>query len=147
MLRQVLAILFIILFGTSSNVAGAVIIPDYITPLYPSKTPQKVAQTPEGPAWGAYMRELQRRIKMNWIPPKNSEKQRVVLLFAIRKDGSLESKDIKVLKSSGDLKCDDAAIQSVILAVPFRPLPAEFKGEKIDIQFTFDSNFAGASIK
>ena len=41
------------------------------------------------PDFGPYMRELQRRIKMNWDPPKGNESKRVVLLFKIAKDGRL----------------------------------------------------------
>lgn len=33
------------------------------------------------PDFGPYMRELQRRIKMNWDPPKGNESKRVVLQF------------------------------------------------------------------
>ena len=51
------------------------------------------------PDFGPYMRELQRRIKMNWDPPKGNESKRVVLQFKIAKDGRLLS--CSVLKSSG----------------------------------------------
>ncbi|MCD7779598.1 MAG: hypothetical protein LUH05_02870, partial [Candidatus Gastranaerophilales bacterium] len=33
------------------------------------------------PDFGPYMKELQRRIKMNWDPPKGNESKRVILLF------------------------------------------------------------------
>ena len=89
------------------------------------------------------MRELQRRIKMNWDPPKGNESKRVVLLFKIAKDGRLLS--CRVFKSSGLQNADAAALNAVKLAAPFRPLPAEFKGQNIDIQFTFDYNVFGAS--
>ena len=51
------------------------------------------------PDFGPYMRELQRRIKLNWDPPKGNESKRVVLLFKIARDGRLLS--CKVQKSSG----------------------------------------------
>ena len=35
------------------------------------------------PDFGPYMRELQRRIKMNWDPPKGNESKRVILLFNV----------------------------------------------------------------
>lgn len=95
------------------------------------------------PDFGPYMRELQRRIKMNWDPPKGNESKRVVLLFKIAKDGRLLS--CRVFKSSGLQNADAAALNAVKLAAPFRPLPAEFKGQNIDIQFTFDYNVFGAS--
>lgn len=95
------------------------------------------------PDFGPYMRELQRRIKMNWDPPKGNESKRVVLLFKIAKDGRLLS--CSVFKSSGLQNADAAALNAVKLAAPFRPLPPEFKGQSIDIQFTFDYNVFGAT--
>ena len=95
------------------------------------------------PDFGPYMRELQRKIKMNWDPPKGNESKRVVLLFKIAKDGRLLS--CSVYKSSGLQNADNAAINAVKLAAPFRPLPAEYKGANIDIQFTFDYNVFGAT--
>lgn len=89
------------------------------------------------------MKELQRRIKMNWDPPKGNESKRVVLLFKIAKDGRLLS--CSVFKSSGLPNADKAAINAVHLAAPFRPLPLEYKGASIDIQFTFDYNVFGAT--
>lgn len=95
------------------------------------------------PDFGPYMRDLQKRIKMNWDPPKGNESKRVVLLFKIAKDGRLLS--CSVFKSSGLPNADKAAINAVQATAPFRPLPAEFKGQQIDIQFTFDYNVFGAS--
>lgn len=93
--------------------------------------------------FGPYMRELQRRIKMNWDPPKGNESKRVVLLFKIAKDGRLLS--CRVNKSSGLPTADQAALKAVELTAPFRPLPADFKGQSIDIQFTFDYNVFNAT--
>lgn len=95
------------------------------------------------PDFGPYMRELQRRIKMNWDPPKGNESKRVVLLFKIAKDGRLLS--CRIHKSSGLPSADQAALKAVELTAPFRPLPGDFKGASIDIQFTFDYNVFNAS--
>lgn len=95
------------------------------------------------PDFGPYMRELQRRIKLNWNPPKGNESKRVVLLFKIAKSGRMLS--CRVLKSSGLPAADQAALRAVELTAPFRPLPAEFRGQSIDIQFTFDYNVFGAN--
>ena len=66
-----------------------------------------------------------------------------MLLFKIAKDGRLLS--CSVYKSSGLPNADKAAIEAVKLTAPFRPLPADFKGQSIDIQFTFDYNVFGAA--
>ena len=97
------------------------------------------------PDFGPYMRDLQRRIKMNWDPPKGNESKRVVLLFKIARDGRLLS--CSVYKSSGLQAADRAAINAVHATAPFRPLPANFKGSSVDIQFTFDYNVFGGSYR
>ena len=93
--------------------------------------------------FGPYMKELQRRIKMNWDPPKGNESKRVILLFSISKDGRLLN--VKVAKTSGVPAADRAAINAVQLTAPFKPLPSDFRGQKVDIQFTFDYNVFGAN--
>ena len=95
------------------------------------------------PDFGPYMKELQRRIKMNWDPPKGNESKRVVLLFSIARDGRLLN--VKVHRSSGLQSADNAAIDAVKLTAPFRPLPPGYKQQSVDIQFTFDYNVFGAS--
>ena len=95
------------------------------------------------PDFGPYMKELQRRIKMNWDPPKGNESKRVVLLFSIARDGRLLN--VKIHRSSGLQSADNAAIDAVKLTAPFRPLPPDFKGQSVDIQFTFDYNVFGAT--
>ncbi|MEE3349466.1 MAG: TonB family protein [Candidatus Gastranaerophilaceae bacterium] len=95
------------------------------------------------PDFGPYMRDLQRRIKMNWNPPKGNESKRVVLLFKIAKDGRLLS--CSVYKSSGLPSADQAALAAVKATAPFKPLPVEYKNSSIDIQFTFDYNVFGAT--
>lgn len=95
------------------------------------------------PDFGPYMRDLQRRIKLNWDPPKGNESKTVVLLFKIAKDGRLLS--CSVQRSSGLPSADQAALNAVKATAPFRPLPADFKGQNIDIQFTFDYRVFGAS--
>lgn len=91
------------------------------------------------PDFGPYMRELQRRIKMNWSPPRGNENKQVVVLLKIAKDGRLLS--CSIFKSSGVSKLDNAALNAVNLAAPFRPLPPEYKSQSLDIQFTFDYGF------
>ena len=78
---------------------------------------------------------------MNWDPPKGNESKRVVLLFSIARDGRLLN--VKVHRSSGLAAADKAAIDAVKLTAPFRPLPPDFRGDNVDIQFTFDYNVFG----
>lgn len=93
------------------------------------------------PDFGPYMAELQRRIKRNWRPPRRNQSKRVVLLFTIARDGRLLN--LRVYKPSGEPDTDRAAISAVQLSAPFKPLPRDFSGSSVDIQFTFDYNVFG----
>ena len=90
------------------------------------------------PNWGPYMRDLEQRIKRNWSPPKGDSSKRVVITFTISRDGRLLSHN--VTKSSGVPLADRAAMSAIELTAPFRPLPPEFKGQSVPIEFTFDYN-------
>jgi len=95
-------------------------------------------QETQEPDFGPYMRELQRRIKRNWHPPRRDESKHVQVLFKLSKKGDLLR--LNISKSSGNIEIDDAAIKAVKMSAPFRSLPPEYKGNDIDIQFTFDYN-------
>lgn len=90
------------------------------------------------PDYGAYMAELQRRIKRNWRPPKAQEDKRVKVYFRIARDGRLIS--VKIATSSGYQEADAAALAAVRLAAPFRPLPPGHREADLPIEFTFDYN-------
>ena len=104
-------------------------------------TPTSATNQIADPDLGPYMQELQRRIKYNWHPPKGNESRKVMLLFKIAKNGQLLS--CKVKKSSGLPSADQAALNAVKMTAPFRPLPSDYKGTNVEIQFTFDYNVFG----
>jgi TonB family protein len=90
---------------------------------------------------GPWMREMQRRIKKSWFPPKGNESKRIKVTFKVTKDGVVHK--VKLLSSSGVSIADDAAIQAINDASPFTALP-DGVGDEIDINFTFDYNVFGA---
>ena len=92
---------------------------------------------------GPYVREMQRRIKKNWDPPRGNSSSKVVLFFKITRDGRVFGVSVHV--SSGDPATDRAAISAVELTAPFRPLPPEFRGNFAQIDFTFDYNYFGVT--
>lgn len=97
------------------------------------------------PNWGPYMRDLEQRIKRNWSPPKGDSSKRVVITFTIARDGRLLNH--KVTKSSGVPLADRAAMSAIELTAPFRPLPPEFKGQSVPIEFTFDYNVLNSVLR
>ncbi len=92
------------------------------------------------PDFGPYMKDLQRRIRRNWFPPKGDESKRVVVIFTVHRNGELSN--LRIEKSSGTKIADQAAVQAVQNSAPFRQLPAG-SAESVDIQFTFDYNVFG----
>ena len=97
------------------------------------------------PNWGPYMRDLEQRIKRNWTPPKGDSSKRVVITFTIGRDGRLLSH--RVTKSSGVPLADRAAMSAIELTAPFRPLPPEFRGQSVPIEFTFDYNVLNSVLR
>jgi TonB family protein len=87
--------------------------------------------------FGPYMADLQRRIKRAWFPPKGSESKRVIVVFKVHKGGELSN--LRLDKSSAVAVADQAGLEAVQRASPFRPLPAG-ASDSVGIQFTFDYN-------
>ena len=93
------------------------------------------------PYFNSYMQDMQKTIKKYWNPPKINKKKQIVVRFTIAKNGELLS--CKILKSSKISALDEAAISAIKLAAPFKPLPTEYKGTSVDVDFTFDHNIIG----
>ncbi len=90
------------------------------------------------PDYGAYMAELQRRIKRHWQPPQAQESKKVVVIFRIDRSGRLLSLNVK--GTSGFVEADHAALEAVKLSAPFRPLPVGHPDNDLAVEFTFDYN-------
>ena len=97
--------------------------------------PAGIDALPE-PDFGPYISELQRRIKRNWSPPSDNRNKRVVAIFTIARDGRLVG--IRIQQSSGVQSADDAAMAAIRASAPFNPLPVNYRGKDIDVQFIFD---------
>lgn len=95
----------------------------------------------EGVDYNGYMMTAQRWIRSVWLPPRGKESTRVVVLFTVSRNGRISNP--RVTKSSGDAETDSAALKTVSLVSPLRPLPAG-SDDTVDIQFFFDyNNLAG----
>ncbi|MEB3315269.1 MAG: TonB family protein [Candidatus Melainabacteria bacterium] len=98
--------------------------------------PPSTASIPEI-AFGPYMARIQEMIKQRWKPPRGSESKRIVVHFAINRDGSLSN--LRLMQTNGDTLANEAALNAVRNAAAFPPLPAG-SAPSIDIEFTFDYN-------
>ncbi len=99
------------------------------------KEKEGIAVTPVD--FGAYMTQLQARIKRSWFPPKIGRSKRVKVVFNISRDGQLSR--LRLVNSSGLTASDQAALKAVEAAAPFMPLPKGAPAD-VDIEFTFDYN-------
>lgn len=88
-----------------------------------------------GPNMSDYIRNLQKRIKQNWNRGQSAWGT-TRLLFKIARDGTLLK--VEINKSCGSKEADNAALDAVLKAAPFPPLPEDFKNDSVDILFSFN---------
>ena len=98
-----------------------------------------------GVDFGPYLASVIYAVRRNWyaIIPESArlgEKGRVGIVFEILKDGSVPQ--IRLVASSGADPLDRAALASIKASSPFRPLPDEFTGQHLVLQFIFLYNLS-----
>lgn len=98
---------------------------------------------PLGVDFKPYLQQILLAIKRNWlavIPEsvKMGLRGRVSLQFRISKDGRVVR--VVYAEQSGSRPLDEAAVAGVSASNPLPPLPGEFKGESIVVQFNFAYN-------
>ncbi len=86
-----------------------------------------------------YMDNVQKRIKMNWLPPRSNDSSTVTIIFTVAKDGSLIGEPT-IKQTSGIDDLDKSCINAVKLTAPFMPIPDEIQQDSVDIEFNFDYN-------
>ncbi len=112
-------------------------------------TPGKVGSSlelmsdPLGVDFRPYLIKVLAMVRRNWfaVIPESvrlGRRGRTVVQFAINKDGSVPKLVIAV--PSGADSLDRAAVAGVSASNPFPPLPGEFTGAQIRLQFTFSYN-------
>lgn len=87
--------------------------------------------------FGPYMRDLQRRIKRVWYPPKSDVASKAGMTFKIFADGHVSN--LKMTKHSGSTAFDLACFLAVKNAAPFLRLPKHCHSS-VNIQFEFRYN-------
>jgi TonB family protein len=98
---------------------------------------------PMGVDFRPYLLQILQTVRRNWfsVMPESAKLGRtgkVAIQFAIAKSGEVT----KVVYStqSGVEALDRAAVASISMSNPFPPLPAEFRGTVVRLQFTFSYN-------
>jgi TonB family protein len=83
---------------------------------------------------------VQRRISMNWlqstIDPSIQFAPRVVATFDILRNGTVVN--AQILQSSGNASVDRSAMRAILGSNPLQPLPNDYSGSKVSVEFWFD---------
>jgi TonB family protein len=98
-----------------------------------------------GVDFGPYLSRIVYIVRRNWysVIPESArlgEKGRVGIVFEILKDGSVPQ--LRLVASSGSDPLDRAALAGIRASIPFPPLPEEFTGNHLVLQFIFLYNLA-----
>jgi TonB family protein len=98
-----------------------------------------------GVDFGPYLARIVYIVRRNWysVIPESArlgEKGRVGIVFEILKDGSVPQ--LRLVASSGSEPLDRAALAGIHASIPFPPLPEEFTGNHLVLQFIFLYNLS-----
>lgn len=102
----------------------------------------------QGVDFDPYLRRVVEIVRRNWyaVMPETvylGTKGRVVLVFNINANGTVPG--LKVVSLSGTNSLDQAAEASISASNPFPPLPSQFHGPFITLQFSFYYNLSPPS--
>jgi len=89
-------------------------------------------------AW--YVRVIQQKVSENWmkyeVDPRITSAQRVYITFDVMRDG--HPSNVQVEQSSGVPSLDISATRALQRIDTFGPLPADYAGGKISVEYWFD---------
>jgi TonB family protein len=99
---------------------------------------------PEGADFKPYLTRILAIVRRNWfgVIPVSARmgalRGRTTLQFVVNRDGSIPK--LIIADSSGLQPLDTAAVAGLSMSNPLPPLPADFKGAFIRLQFSFSYN-------
>jgi len=89
-------------------------------------------------AW--YVRVIQQKVSENWlkyeVDPRITSAQRVYITFDVARDG--HPTNVRVEQSSGVPSLDISAVRALQRIDTFGPLPGDYPGSKISVEYWFD---------
>ncbi len=132
--------------GPSAGAGDSVSQLHNIHPNFSTEGPIILSDT-RGVDFGPYLLRVIYSVRQNWyaVIPESArlgEKGRVAIVFEIIKDGSVP--ELRLVGSSGSEPLDRAALASIRASNPFPPLPEEFTGNHLVLQFIFLYNMGYA---
>jgi TonB family protein len=110
-----------------------------LNPNFSTEGPLILSDT-RGVDFGPYLARVVWTVRRNWyaVIPESArlgQKGRVAIVFEILKDGSMP--ELRLVASSGADPLDRAALAGIRASAPFPPLPQEFTGNHLVLQFIF----------
>ncbi|MGD0920198.1 MAG: TonB family protein [Terriglobia bacterium] len=110
-----------------------------LDPNFSTEGPVILSDT-RGVDFGPYLARVVFNVRRNWysmipVAARLGQKGRVAIVFEILKDGSVP--ELRLVGSSGSDPLDRAAVGSIRASNPFPPLPEEFTGNHLVLQFIF----------
>lgn len=98
---------------------------------------------PQGVDFKPYLIRILATVRRNWLAiiPESARlgrRGKVLLQFIVDKNGTVPK--LVIAMPSGAEALDRAAVAGISASVPFPPLPAEFKGNEVRLQFAFAYN-------
>jgi protein TonB len=93
-----------------------------------------------GARYGWYVRVVQQKVSENWlkyeVDPRVSTARRVYLTFDIVRDG--HPTNVQIEQSSGVPSLDQSAVRAIQRIDTFGPLPSDYSGNRVSVEFWFD---------
>ena len=87
-----------------------------------------------------YVDAVRGRVALNWlqstVDPGVRWAPRAVVTFDVLRNGSVAN--VQVLQSSGNTSVDNSAVRAILSSSPLSPLPGEYGGPKVSVEFWFD---------
>jgi protein TonB len=95
-----------------------------------------------GSRYAYYVQQVRNKVSENWlkyeVDPRITEAQRVYVTFDITRDG--RPTNVQVEQSSGVPSLDQSALRALQRIDTFGPLPSDYSGNRVSVEFWFDYN-------
>jgi periplasmic protein TonB len=93
-----------------------------------------------GTRYGWYVQQIQNKISENWlkyeVDPRVTGGERVYITFQIARDG--HPYNVQIEQSSGVPSLDISAVRALQRIDTFGPLPSDYSGSKLSVEYWFD---------
>lgn len=93
-----------------------------------------------GSRYSWYVEAVRNRISSNWLQSTVDatvrSAPRAVVTFQVLRDGTVST--IEITQSSGNASVDNSARRAILSSNPLPPLPSDYRGANVNVEFWFD---------